>query len=722
MVDTISTEITEASDASSVNTATESDDDQSIVIYTSIKHWNVYVKHGSTLNLNHQCGFNDFDPTNAVPIHITKLSNTKLGFESMRIVEKAIPPCIDPGSSTLNDLILIQPQWIRELLPLNEIHYPEQDYTPAEIMDIHGDKDSPTEGLLVVSDGSVKVNNMAHGWVIANNDGKIIVCGAGAAQGKGSSLRAEGYGMLAATLFMTLVGEYTNTKDICIHRISDNEELINRCKAHQNYIDTYPNAAVKGEYDITEQIDWTTRKHAIRGSYYWVKGHQDDNASAELSIEALLNIEADRLAGDFQDQKGSNRPIVTMMPCCPAMLDIKGVSITSRLFHQLVREHTKETLLQQIQTKEKWDNVTAASIEWKSLSIAITRIDRNVVITKVCNGILPTMKVLHKTKQSFSKKCPLCPQIESQEHMLLCNDASRLNLRRTLVKNIWIEAKKIQTCDTLTDHLCSVITEWLDTGVVQVQRYPKPIRATLLSQTDIGWYNMFRGRLSNQWLQQYESTKSRSSKEGTRPCEPVVWGAKIIELLLRFHIKVWEQRNKEVHGNDKHKVTDNFKRRQLQSEIRKLQRFKHKARPDDEFLFVHLKTFLKSDTDTLITYFKSHKKAIANSVEQQKKVRGTTKRTQSIAGWLRNTAVVHRTIRRSHTRRRKREERKQTQTQMDTKKRKVRETKDAAVMQRYMTPRPTFIEKVNKKFRKMKDTIERRRMTRRRRKQSEEIT
>ena len=58
-----------------------------------------------------------------------------------------------------------------------------------------------------------------------------------------------------------------------------------------------------------------------------MKGHQDNNANAELSIEALLNIEADRLAGDFQEQEGENRPIVAMLPCCPTMLDIKELAL-----------------------------------------------------------------------------------------------------------------------------------------------------------------------------------------------------------------------------------------------------------------------------------------------------------------------------------------------------------------------------------------------------------
>ena len=236
---------------------------------------------------------------------------------------------------------------------------------------------------------------------------------------------------------------------------------------------------------------------------------------------------------------------------------------------------------------------------------------------------------------------------------------------------------------------------------------------------------MFRGRLSNKWLQQYELTKSLTPTEGTRPCESFVWGAKITELLLRFHIKVWEQRNKDVHGDDSNRVTDNFKRRKLQSEIRKLQRFKRKARPEDEFLFVHLKTFLKSDNDTLLTYFKSHKKAIANSVEQQQKIRKTTKRTQSIAGWLRNKATVYRTIRRNHTRHRKREEEKEQRKVIKQRQREARQLENAtaaAQLRHHVIPRFTVIEKVNRKLRKTKETIERRRRSRRRRKQSEENT
>ena len=167
------------------------------------------------------------------------------------------------------------------------------------------------------------------------------------------------------------------------------------------------------------------------------------------------------------------------------MLDIKGVSITSNIFYNLVREHTKVALLKQIQSNEKWDDDTAATISWQSTSLVVKRIDREVVITKACHGILPTMQVLHKMKQSSIKKCPICLHTESQEHMLLCNNVLQKKLRRTLVKNLRIEMKKKRTGHALIDHLCSVATEWLDTGAVQVDNYPPPIQPTLYSQAKI---------------------------------------------------------------------------------------------------------------------------------------------------------------------------------------------------------------------------------------------
>ena len=120
-----------------------------------------------------------------------------------------------------------------------------------------------------------------------------------------SNVRAEGVGMLSVTVFFTLIKEYTKKDLSSITFVSDNQELINRCNAHLQYIIPYPNETIKSEYDVTEQIYITASKCELKSSYHWVKGHQYDNTPTQgLSIVAQLNVEANRLAGDFQRDHG----------------------------------------------------------------------------------------------------------------------------------------------------------------------------------------------------------------------------------------------------------------------------------------------------------------------------------------------------------------------------------------------------------------------------------
>ena len=107
--------------------------------------------------------------------------------------------------------------------------------------------------------------------------------------------------MLSVIVFFALIMEYTQNGPLTVMFVSNNQELINRCDSHLKYIITYPNETIKFEYDVMEQIYCTASKYNLKPSYHWVKGHQDDNTpTEELSIVAQLNVEADRLAGEFQ--------------------------------------------------------------------------------------------------------------------------------------------------------------------------------------------------------------------------------------------------------------------------------------------------------------------------------------------------------------------------------------------------------------------------------------
>ena len=419
------------------------------------KYWKVYDQHGSHLIYNGIVSFGEFHPSTATPIQINTFSNHTVGFERIPIVP--VPNKVQStANSSFTTLVASQPKWVQELL--EEFSYPVRNYTPQEIMEIHGNDNNTKAGLLVVSDGSVIVHSMSHGWVIANRNGEIIVSGAAAAYGKGSSLRAEGYGMLAATMFMALVGIYTSRKDIRLLRLSDNEELINRCTAHQSYKYPYPNATTKGEFDVVEEITRSSERYSIRGNFKWVKGHQDDDKNVELSIEALLNIEADALAGSYQDRNKQDRLWVTMLPSCPAMLDIHGISITSKVFHNLVDAYTRPLYMSCVQKKFEWDDTTVKAIAWDSLSLALNRIDRPVLTTKISNDLLPTKSFLFNTSQLSTNTCPICTHEETSEHLLRCNHESRVEWRRKVVKDLRRTLKNKHTGYAVTETMASAVT------------------------------------------------------------------------------------------------------------------------------------------------------------------------------------------------------------------------------------------------------------------------
>ena len=91
-----------------------------------------------------------------------------------------------------------------------------------------------------------------------------------------------------------------------------------------NYNNLYPNTTLSAEYDITEQIYLTNKTYKIKASFQHVYGHQDTKSRGEMSMKVTLNVVADKLAGDYQDQLGVYRSITHMYPSSPALLEING--------------------------------------------------------------------------------------------------------------------------------------------------------------------------------------------------------------------------------------------------------------------------------------------------------------------------------------------------------------------------------------------------------------
>ena len=143
--------------------------------------------------------------------------------------------------------------------------------------------------------------------------------------------------MLAATVFISLVRSFTQKSSINTRNFSDNQELIRQLILRSEYTTPFPNETTKGEFDLIEQIHLTSKESNVNASYGWVRGHQDRMKNdGDLSTEARLNIHCNFLAGKFQRIHGKFNPIVSILPSCPAQIQINGQSITSKIFQQLV--------------------------------------------------------------------------------------------------------------------------------------------------------------------------------------------------------------------------------------------------------------------------------------------------------------------------------------------------------------------------------------------------
>jgi hypothetical protein len=490
------------------------------------QYWESYTRHGTKIQLEDEVDFDDHSPQNSIPIQINSFANGSHYTDQITELE---PPTIRPYQHrpevSWDKYIQQQPEWIEALLVQVEFYGSEDgDANLFEITTQH----EKHGYLLAVSDGSVLFYNMSFGWILSTPDGVRLVGGAGPCNGRGNSLRAEDAGMLSVSLFLSILTKYFKMKSFNVVCIADNTELIRRCNAHKQYKEPYPNETSRSEFDVTEQIFTTQAEHNINATFKWVKRHQDKKVrKQDLQLEAQLNIEADELAEVFQQTHGTFSPLVHLLPSCPAMLAIQGISITSNYKKQLIRAYVERAYIQYLQYRFEWSDLTIQTIAWKCLSLAIQRIRQDVLVTKVCNELLPTAATLYKRNYQNHDECILCQQHETIEHMLRCDFPTRIKWRIQFMCALRKRLEYLETEFSIGETLCTAISEWLETGIVNVHNYPPRFHATLNTQTTIGWQHFFSGQLSQEWLHLQKTARPRTEE---RQNDSYILGASIVEV------------------------------------------------------------------------------------------------------------------------------------------------------------------------------------------------
>ena len=129
----------------------------------------------------------------------------------------------------------------------------------------------------------------------------------------------------------------------------------------------------------------------------------------------------------------------------PAVLEVDGMTITSNICHKLIQAYSEPKYLRYLQDKYKWNNKTVHDIAWKCLHLGLQRINREVILVKICNDLLPTATTLLKWRWQNHDNCCLCGQSETRDHMLWCQGKTRKQWR---IKTILKLQERMQQMDT----------------------------------------------------------------------------------------------------------------------------------------------------------------------------------------------------------------------------------------------------------------------------------
>jgi hypothetical protein len=157
--------------------------------------------------------------------------------------------------------------------------------------------------------------------------------------------------------------------------------------------------------------------------------------------------------------------------------------------------------------------------------------------------------------------CTLCENvIEDQAHVLRCkNCPEREKIRDIFKKDLLRLLVNTNTDTAITRVLTSTINAWLNQAPIPsveilVPDASETLKEAIQFQQEIGWENIFKGRLDIAWGEMFNHPHSTGTPIDTRKIIAESWGTKIVTLIWTFFLDVWFARNNTEHNLDEKSV------------------------------------------------------------------------------------------------------------------------------------------------------------------------
>jgi hypothetical protein len=365
-------------------------------------------------------------------------------------------------------------------------------------------------------------------------------------EGKTDSYRAECYGIFGGLWSLQKLATHSEVSyeglDISVAVGCDNVSAIEQSFDYSKYPDI---RGTDSDYDILRAIR-TITPQKIKIAWRHVKGHQKGDL---LDIWGTLNARADKIAGLCQDNSQMRPPPSTIA----LMNENWQVLVNNQKLHKHIKTSLYNHISEQIvvpywQRKERFFPAGSKDINWDALGKAMQQssTQQRQWITKRAARECGANHVLYKRKAKSTDQCPLCQQVETVPHVLMCQDTRAQQQWESSIDELkrWMKSK--DTDPSIITELCDGLNTWRIYGNIPVE-----ITDNFgTSQHAIGWNGVVEGIFSTQWeLRQHSYFQEKAYRRSG-----FKWQVELCKRIWRIPWDMWQHRNSVEHANDQQKI------------------------------------------------------------------------------------------------------------------------------------------------------------------------
>jgi hypothetical protein len=246
------------------------------------------------------------------------------------------------------------------------------------------------------------------------------------------------------------------------------------------------------------------------------------------------------------------------MPNTKATLKLNGMKVVAHHTTHLRRAYNSMNLREHLINSQEWSEKITDKIWWTPQSKAIANYSKTkaMIIQKYIHGRWSCNKRENTYYPFRNDKCMVCIEtVETQIHVLQCPLCKkREKLRKELGNDLnryFVNTETHPAVSRVLKHYLMGLVNGKECEPVKVlveDASPTLIRA-VEEQTQIGWENFIKGRISITWSELYNFTLYQSGNR-LRRMTAEKWGKDLLLIIWNFVYECWRERNEAEHDTN----------------------------------------------------------------------------------------------------------------------------------------------------------------------------